>query len=369
MNRYWLITAITAAVAAVFGIIIYSNFEIYSDTTAGTISPEAGSNEFLALERWLAGTGRGVRKARGGNFSSVSSGAEKTVYIQAGAFDWRGAEASLVSWAEAGGALIISVDQEPYEGSDLAVFFSALGVKAETDTRKKDTGEEFLPLLPDFDPQIHFRFTDETENISPDIFTMRDNKGNTALVRISLGKGFITLIGRPLFMVNENLKSEINARLAWTLLDAGDHLNAGDQPDAGDRRGVLFIRAGKSKQSIFSKLAERGNIVPPVTAVLFFIVTCFWMVIPGFGLVRHESESYEKPITERFRSEIRFLRKYKALSGYIEMYLKELKFKFHGEALPEKAADIERDMQRKKKLKVKEIIRYLDVLEKITENL
>ena len=57
------------------------------------------------------------------------------------------------------------------------------------------------------------------------------------------------------------------------------------------------------------------------------IILGFWMVIPMFGLVSEEKQRSSRPIKDRFNAEIRFLKKYKALDYYLDIYKREQKTK------------------------------------------
>ena len=68
---------------------------------------------------------------------------------------------------------------------------------------------------------------------------------------------------------------------------------------------------------------EKGNLFPVVISAIILIVMGFWMVIPVFGLVSVEKQRTSKPIRERFTAEIRFLKKYRALDHYLDVYGRE----------------------------------------------
>jgi hypothetical protein len=102
-------------------------------------------------------------------------------------------------------------------------------------------------------------------------------------------------------------------------------------------------------------------------SVLALVCIGFWMVIPGFGVLRHGDERRSRPIRDRFRAEARFLKKYHALDGYLEVYLREIKSKNRDQEKDPRIEEIENSLGEKKRLKYGEIIRDLKILEAMTE--
>jgi hypothetical protein len=74
---------------------------------------------------------------------------------------------------------------------------------------------------------------------------------------------------------------------------------------------------------MFGKIMERGNLVPLGISIFLIIILGFWMVIPVFGLVFEERQKNSRPIRERFAAEISFLKKFKSLDYYLEIYERE----------------------------------------------
>jgi hypothetical protein len=157
-------------------------------------------------------------------------------------------------------------------------------------------------------------------------------------------------------MYNDNLESEENARLAWRLTAA----KTGDKNE-GEYPGVLFIRGRRAAKDLFGKLAERGNPLPLIVSVLALVSIGFWMVIPGFGVLRFEEERRTRPIRDRFRAEARFLKKYHALDSYLEVYLREIKNKCRDREI--------NVLDAKKHCTYGETVRNLKILETIMERL
>jgi hypothetical protein len=344
-------------------------------------------------------------------------GPEQSVYIHASLFDWQDSESILIPWVEEGGSLLISLESGWYNEDDdfapqsmpLTQFLEAIGVQAEicvyeddeddgvTEDNYEENDDDVEPqpgsevalgqrssvplltedaepestvilsstILADIDPLLAFdsRFCFsliEDFDFAGVPLTMEDEREITRLVSVPLGQGSVTVTGQPYFMYNDNLESEENARLAWELTAA---------KTKGENQGVLFIRGRRTVKSLFGKLAERGNLLPPLVSVLALVCIGFWMVIPGFGVVRSGDERRARPIRDRFRAEARFLKKYHALDGYLEVYLREIKSKCRDREKDPRIAEIENSLVEKKHRTYGEIIRDLKILETTMEHL
>jgi hypothetical protein len=89
-------------------------------------------------------------------------------------------------------------------------------------------------------------------------------------------------------------------------------------------KGVFFVREKQTaSSSMFGKIMERGNLIPLGISIFLIIILGFWMVIPVFGLVFEEKQTNSRPIRERFAAEISFVKKYKSLDYYLEIYERE----------------------------------------------
>jgi hypothetical protein len=118
-------------------------------------------------------------------------------------------------------------------------------------------------------------------------------------------------------MFNNSLNRQPNARLAWELTG---------ELTVENNKGILFVRSGGRyiSKSLFGKIMDRGNLIPVIISAALVIFIGFWMVIPVFGLVFYEKQKSSRPIKERFTAEISFLKKYKGLNYYLEVYEREL---------------------------------------------
>jgi hypothetical protein len=390
MGRNKAAAGIAAALALMLGILVYTRLEIYQRIEPVPPSRETRGNPFYALEKWLSKTGHPVRIAPSLSPSLLLLAKEKSVYIQASVFDWQDGEAILVPWAEAGGALFISVEPSWYdEDEDFAWSLEAIGVRAdiaETEPaedaetgdgpgdEKKAAVPESAVILRDtennfsFDPRLRFSLIEGFEfDDAP--FVMEDAEGIARLVQIPLGQGEVTVTGRPFFMYNYNLRSKENARLSWELTAAETN---------EEYPGVLFVRGRQAAKSLFGKLSERGNLLPLAASALALVFIGCWMAIPGFGVLRQGEKARPRPIRDRFRAEARFFKKYHALDGYLKVYLREIKSRRlnRGKDSPiaglEEIEAIERSLSgaggmdcKRKQLKYGEIIRDLKILETV----
>ncbi|GHV95812.1 hypothetical protein AGMMS50293_21320 [Spirochaetia bacterium] len=334
MGKRFIICAVIFVVLLGFGFWAYANLEIYPRKDKVSPSAETIGNRYLALERWLKETDHPVRVTKRGSPSLIAAGPEKTALVQADICDWKNAGKILMPWVEQGGFLVITLENSFYD-EDLAKFLVSMGIRAsnfpsenddeedeEVIDQTEEMGQEMLAdiedisdetQIPDFDWGPYF-YVDESANA----FTIKDSDGDIMLAQVPHGKGALTVTGRPRFMFNDYLDSEVNARLAW-------NLTGGQIPE--DNPGLLIIRGKRVTKGLFGKLAERGNFIPLAVSVLLVIVLGFWMVIPVFGLVFGEKQRTARPIRERFLAETRFLEKYGALKYYLEIYERELKLK------------------------------------------
>ncbi|MDR1421073.1 MAG: hypothetical protein LBI86_11925 [Treponema sp.] len=357
MNRYVGIFGMVLAVFAVLGIIAYTQFEIRPVKKRFSASREVRANDLAALERWLDANGHPVRSLPEGDSYSVEAAPEKTVYIEAASFKWEYSNLdSVASWIRSGGNLIVSLDYVPGEDSSLAAFLESFGVGVEEYPFLSSEDEGEVPPetpeeeYPHFDYRIRF-VIHNLPDIRSDVITV---DGNIRLAVISAGEGRLTVTGRPVFMANASITGEANARLAWELFDA-------------EEGGVLFVRGRRVIKSFFGKFAERGDFRPFCLSLLLLVAAGFWMVIPGFGLVRDEKELSLRPIEERFRAEVRFLKKYDSLAVYLDSYVRELRRILRlrgGTAETGETGRIGAALDSGKKMRYREIIRDLLILEK-----
>jgi len=320
---FLIITAL--AIIAVFA---YNFFEIYETTVYKKASHQAQINEYLAMEQWLNKTGHPIRVITYANSSMILSSSEKSAIIFASLFDWHpDTYSKLQLWAEDGGHLFICLDIEEIEAEKYGItgFLNKLGVRA--NYNGSETWENNFYAnnddFPTFSNSVSFTIlkpfadyaTQKTETIS-------DASEKIKLIRIPVKKGSITLCGDPVFMKTHNLEKEKNALLGWHLTGKQDI----------EKKGIIFVRGTKTEPGFFGKLAERGNFFPLLISALFLIAIGFWMVIPVFGSLAEDTDAEQarqgKPMQERFLAEARFLKKYKGLGSYLEIYYLSLKQRF-----------------------------------------
>ncbi|MDR0451038.1 MAG: hypothetical protein LBH26_07210 [Treponema sp.] len=385
MTRYRALIGIIISALGLLVLLALSQFETYSRTRYLPASREVRANPFYALERWLGGAGRPIRWGDGNVFSRNPaafirelSGREGIIFLESSLFYWDGAEDPLLSWIREGGALILSLNP-PWDGwidGDFADFLERQGVRAEDgmylEEEDAETGE---PDVPDGEdgggegqPLFHwrFRFSPSGElpagEAAPPIF-IKDRAGLGRIARLSLGKGSLTVMGVPLFMYNANLKEAANARLAWELSAAGA---------SAERPEILCIRGGGAVKSLTGRLLERGNLLPPLAAALFLILTGFWMLIPSFGIPRREEpDSGLRSIRERFRAEALFLKRHCSLGVYLEEYVREIEYRgrIGNRDTTELVEPAKAALASGKRLSSPEALRLLESLRKILERL
>jgi len=283
--------------------ILYSNLEIYEKKTIIGMSREVRTNNYYAMEKWLNETGHPVRFENVFNSSKLAAAEERVVVVHSSAGRWNNADEYIFPWIEQGGYLVISLDNYAYFlDEDLLKLLSDCGVGVEL---INETGRRGAYT----DKNVFF-----TIDEGIDVLTVNDEEGLARLVEIPLGNGALTVTGMFVFMFNDNLKEKVNANLAWRL--------TGARADGGNK-GVLFAIEKQISESRFGKLIERGNLLPVGISTFLLIVLGFWMVIPVFGLVSVEKQKSSRPIRERFIAEIHFLKKYRALDHYLNMYERE----------------------------------------------
>jgi hypothetical protein len=304
MDKRLFICAAIFLILALLALLVYNNLEIFEDKAYSLPSREVRANNFYALEKWLKETGYPVRIEKQCTPEIISKIPETAAVVFAKAGEWEDAQKFLRPWIERGNSLVICIDYNYINEMDdhLLEFLSGFGI--EVGITYEISREEDIP---DFDFDINFTIENDTE-----IFTIKDANGLIALAEVYPGKGTLTITGYPHFMQNRYLEKEKNARLSWRL--TGER--AGND-------GVFFVRERQTVNSIFGKIMERGNLVPLGISIFLIIIIGFWMVIPVFGLVFEEKQKNSRPIRERFAAEISFLKKYKSLDYYLEIYDRE----------------------------------------------
>jgi hypothetical protein len=292
VKRNYLIGVAIAAVLAGLFVLIFNFFlEISPVTKYSPPSREARVNEYLALDRWLAGMGIPVRVENSGDLLMLSQAEEKNIYIQASLFDWTDEAVNyLVSWVEKGGTLLLVLDYPVWwRDEEPIILLDKFGISAEE-------------ILPSRNNAVEAR------------------NGVTRSEQVKRGRGKIVALQDSNFMRSIHLDDESNIRLAWALF-------ASEQDNA--ESGWLFIRGKAKVRGLLGTIFQQGNFAVFLVAVLVLLVVCFWAVIPGFGLVKWDNEkSYRlslRPLRERFLAEGRFLKRYGALDFYSQTYVREIK--------------------------------------------
>jgi hypothetical protein len=395
-GSYRIVTGVVISALVILAVFIVSRLEIYEREKWAPPSRELRSNDFYLLGEWLSAGGHPVRFSPRWDGIKDISPREGGIFIQASLFEW-GRE-DILPWVREGGVLVVSVDLPWYRmnrGKEevppavlaLEKFLEKLDVKIrppEDETfviepdgvpgegedsfdgkeKNADNGadssalqdedsiaaEDESPVFPDYDYSLTFEepgFSpgDSTGPITgpPErpFLTLRDSEGNIRLIRVALGKGLVAVTGSCLFMYNYSLEDEANARLAWEL--TGGSLRP-------ERPAFLFIRGRQASGGLWGVLNERGDLLPPVLSALVLVFIGFWMVLPGFGVPLREESRKRLSITGRFSAEARFLRRYKALEAYLEIYLRELRRRARGRTLGREIEEIEKTLAAGKRI-------------------
>jgi hypothetical protein len=304
MDKRLFICAAITFILALLALLAYKNLELYQDKVYSPPSREIRENNFYALEKWLNETGNDVRIEKQCTPEIISKIPETTAVVFATAGEWKDAQKFLNPWIERGNSLVICLDYYSTEINDINLheFLSGFGIEAEI-----ASGIYWGEDIPDFSSYVYFTVENEAE-----AFTIKDANGLIALAEVFQGKGTLTVTGYPHFMQNRYLEKEKNARLSWRLTG-----------ERAENKGVFFVRERQELNSIFGKIMEKGNLVPLGISIFLIIILGFWMVIPIFGLVFEEKQTNSRPIRERFAAEISFLKKFKSLSYYLEIYERE----------------------------------------------
>jgi hypothetical protein len=320
MRKYLGGFALGLAVLGIIAYVCWSNFEVYDYEGWVPPGPEARSNPYLALDRWLTRTGHPVRLADSGYYETLREAEEQTIFIQASLFDWSSGDAGLLlSWVEKGGILVLALDRRwLFEDDYLAELLEELEISAADSSENRNyrySGSE-----PNLDRRIVFEVPVENR----DALVMKDSSGFIRLVQIRKGQGKITVTGNGRFMDNYNLKSPQNARLAWNLLAERSASPAGEP-------GVFFIRDFRERRrdetGFFGEIFKKGNLSAPLVSAALLIAVGFWAALSVFGVVREDGARPGKLLRERFLAEGRFLKRFGALNSYLAAYQGEIKRK------------------------------------------
>jgi hypothetical protein len=303
-RSYIIGTTIIAVVLCLFVLVFRHFFEISPEAINVPPSREARVNEYLALDRWLAGMGIPMRVESSGDLFMVSYAKERKVFIQASSFDWEeGAANYLAHWVEEGGTLLLVLDNTVvWQEKEPVILLEKFGISA----------EEILP-------RRNYR-NSKDENAT------EYRNGVTRFEQVKRGRGKIVALADSDFVRSSNLDDESNIRLAWALFASEPGSDSDPKPDTDiAESGWLFIRGKTRVRGLLGTIFRQGNFTVFFVSILGLLAVCFWAVIPGFGLVKWDDEKPSRPLRERFLAEGRFLKRYGALDFYCRAYIREIK--------------------------------------------
>jgi len=314
---------------AVLAFLAYSNLEVYPRNKYTAQSREVSANYFHAMEQWLKETGRTVSVEYYIFPRRLIDAQEKVIMVSSNAFYWYDNTEEITKWIEQGGFFILCLDTN-YNSPDenLVEFLSDFGISFEYAAPVINT--EPLPeneeppqdTFINFQSRLIFHINNE-ENFN----VIKNNEGFIKLAELTIGKGSFTVTGMPVFMYNNSLKREANAKLAWSLTGARISKETKKQ-NTNAAADILFVREQINRtpsNSLLGAIFERGNFFPVIISAVILILSGFWMVIPGFGLVFTEKKRTSRPVKDRFTAEISFLKKHHALDYYLDIYSRERK--------------------------------------------
>lgn len=357
MNRYVSVICIILAVLAALGFLAYNFLEIYDRDVYRFPSSEVRSNDFLALQRWIAENGNPVRTSSFTEAENILHIAEDVVVMDSSSFSWQEDTFNvLLPWIEKGKHLFVYHDywQNVFYDEDFIYFVNHFDVKIITprdeeaipntssNESNNDAGENETDLSDQTsnDPEMISEDKNDFPALDQTIrFVIKKNRNDILfagadedminLVHIPVGKGSVTFTGLPYFMQNYNLRSNENRLLTWNLTGLQDK----------DKQGILFIQENEFKNTFFQDLINEGNIFPLIISIFVLILVCFWGFIPRFGKVISDEESPGKSIRERFLGEAVFLKKFHSLSVYVDVYRRTIQQRFrknYGEYIDDK---------------------------------
>ena len=333
--------AVAAVVLALLVFAAWSLFEILPETRHIGPSREARLNEYLALDRWLGGSGIPMRTQKSGNLPMITHAKENHIFIQAALFEWsREAVEYFTDWIEDGGTLFLVLEMDPNTvisnyyyvpspedryGEDTLALLEEFGITVNTEENEQlyhfDTEYPYAPI---FDDDVSFEVPADD-----DYFALMDWAEVVRLVQVKRGKGKLIVSGKPRFLLSQYIGDEFNAYLSWTLFVADwerEELSETDLPGADlPPSGWFFIRGELKARGIFGNLWRQGNFAVLIVSVLTLLVIGFWALIPVFGVIRDDKEKPGKSLRERFLAEGRFLKRNGALTHYLRVYIKEIK--------------------------------------------
>jgi hypothetical protein len=280
-------------------------------------SREAREDDFLGLKRTLTALDIPWRETarlrrygeKPGDAAKLVSAPEKTAFILSSCFNWEGAPDLLVPWVKDGGVLFIADDDQDWELQEMlgglgVEFYNTWDPGAQPDENEDHSPEASI----EFESWQALRVTGKKADRISAVW----DGGFIKLLTLHMGKGSITITGRPAFLYARNLRNEENAALVSDLLITPARSS-----------GLLFFLVPEEEHHLFGALAERGDIRPAAVSLLLLLAAGFAAVIPRFGRNKPEPRLPGRPLAERFSAEGRFFEKYRALENYALLYRDE----------------------------------------------
>jgi hypothetical protein len=293
-----LIISILLTIIAAF---FYLFFEMERWTEKGASSEEAKNNVYLAMDRWLEGTGHPLVIYEYGSAEDIKEAKTKNIIIFASSYDWSssGELKELLLDDKINVVLFIDTDED---NDDLKSFLLDFDIEYRLYFPWED--------IPFDDDEDEFSFDEDV------YFKIKDADVQTRIQKIGLDKSSSFVCGTPLFMRSTYIQKKNNARLAWSISGALDKDNSGftifRSEDATADRAYSFSGGGNAAGLFMENKAALFIII----FTLLLVIAGFSQTIAPFGKWEPQRPLPGKSIKERLLSEARFLKKHHALTLY-----------------------------------------------------
>jgi hypothetical protein len=329
-NSAFLPVLVVSLLVIIIAAILVTFFEIEQYKQKGDMSKEARHNKYLALDRWLIKTGHPLTILEAGGIEDIKDIKESeanNIIIFGSAFN----DDELVDLKDFifNGYNVTFFLDFYYDAADsndkyfkdlLDNYYidCSIGNNSAYDTEPKEK-------LYDFDLTFEFKISD-TEKLQKDFpgieYTLvKDEYDVTRLIILKRNGCTFSICDWPFFMQSENLGKLHNAELAWSITGELDPKHKGF---------LIFRRTDNSyevsyEEGLLAKIMQNKTGIFLVLSSIALVAVGLWMNIAGFGRLIPQRAQAGKSINERFITEGRFLKKYAALSLYVESLVSDIR--------------------------------------------
>jgi hypothetical protein len=295
MNRNSLSVAIMVLLLTGAGVWFFLNFERVTEREEVGWQGAARRDPFLAATRLLERMGLSVRETRSvAEFDRLPPGA--TLLLAR----WRDAMrprhvASVLSWVEAGGHLIVLA--EPPRKQDLLL--NALKVRR-VDMRVRGPERPSDITLPHAPAAMRVAFgfgqslQQGLENPRSRATCRVDDEepSGTRFLHFARGKGGVTVLTSLAFADNDNIAKHDHAEFLWQLTRFAPASK------------TLLVAARLETPSLFNVLIERA--LPALALSVLLIAAWLWRRVPRFGPVKPDPAPVRRRLLDHLRASGRF---------------------------------------------------------------